>query len=57
MEARKLVNFPGGLELHIGVRRADTALFVELPLQTRVARGSPSAYCLPQDCLCSVACG
>ena len=26
MEARKLVNFPGGLELHIGVRRADTAL-------------------------------
>ena len=30
LEARKLVNFPGGLELHIGVRWPSTA-FLALP--------------------------
>ena len=37
LEARKLVNFPGGLELHIGVRWPSTA-FLALPGDAFLAR-------------------
>lgn len=50
MEARKLVDFPGGLELHIGVS------FTLVHLETSVARLSPQQLtCSPRVCSFAVA--